>query len=156
MGRNVALIVAAGSGSRAGGETPKQYRKIAGKTLIAHAIDHLAHPRIDAVQVVIGEGQEAAYAEAIGDRALPAPVIGGATRRESVANGLAALRDADAVLIHDAARPFLPGAVIDRLLDALASLDGAVPALPVVDTLTTRAGDQVRPRCRLGRGRSRA
>src|SRR5690242_11281076 len=109
MGRNVALIVAAGSGSRAGGDVPKQYRKLAGKALLAHAIDHLTHPRIDAIQVVIGAGQEAAYAGAVGGRALPAPVIGGATRRESVANGLAALGEADAVLIHDAARPFLPG-----------------------------------------------
>lgn len=143
MGRNVALIVAAGSGSRAGGEVPKQYRKVAGKALLAHAVDHLAHPRIDEIRVVIGAGQEAAYAEAVGARALPAPVIGGATRRESVANGLAALGDADMVLIHDAARPFLPGAVIDQLLDALEEHDGAIPALPVVDTLTTRAGEQV-------------
>jgi 2-C-methyl-D-erythritol 4-phosphate cytidylyltransferase/2-C-methyl-D-erythritol 2,4-cyclodiphosphate synthase len=136
------LIVAAGSGSRAGGEVPKQYRRIAGKALLAHAIDHLAHPRIDGIQVVIGEGQEAAYAEAVGERALPAPVTGGATRRGSVANGLAAL-DADIVLIHDAARPFLPGAVIDRLLDALEDHEGAIPALPVVDTLTTREGTPV-------------
>ena len=143
MGRVVALIVAAGSGSRAGRDVPKQYRRIAGKALLAHAIDHVGHPRIDAIQVVIGAGQEAAYAEAVGDRALLAPVIGGATRRESVANGLAVLDDADAVLIHDAARPFLPGAVIDRLLDALESHDGAVPALPVVDTLTTRDGEQI-------------
>ena len=143
MGRNVALIVAAGSGSRAGGEVPKQYRKVAGKALLAQVIDHLSHPRIDAVQVVIGAGQEAAYAEAVGDRLLPAPVIGGATRRESVANGLAALGDADAVLIHDAARPFLPAAVIDRLLDALEDHDGAIPALPVVDTLTMWTGEAV-------------
>ena len=143
MTRTVALIVAAGSGSRAGGEVPKQYRRLAGKPLLAHAIDHLSHPRIDAIQVVIGDGQEAAYAEAIGTRALPAPVIGGATRWESVVRGLAALGDAEIVLIHDAARPFLPGAVIDRLLDALASHDGAIPALPVVDTLTTRAGENV-------------
>ena len=142
MGRVVALIVAAGSGSRAGGALPKQYRKLAGKALLAHAIDHLAHPRIDGIQVVIGAGQDAWYAEAVGERALPAPVIGGGTRRESVANGLAAL-DADIVLIHDAARPFLPGAVIDRLLDALEDLEGAIPALPVVDTLTTREGAPV-------------
>ncbi len=143
MGRTVALIVAAGSGSRAGGEVPKQYREMAGKALLAHAIDHLSHPRIDAVQVVIGGGQEAAYAEAVGDRALSSPVIGGATRRESVANGLAALGDAEIVLIHDAARPFLRPTVIDRLLDALASHDGAIPALPIVDTLTTRDGEAV-------------
>jgi 2-C-methyl-D-erythritol 4-phosphate cytidylyltransferase/2-C-methyl-D-erythritol 2,4-cyclodiphosphate synthase len=143
MGRTVALIVAAGSGSRAGGKVPKQYHRIAGKALLAHAIDNLAHPRIDAIQVVIGKGQDSLYAEAVGARALPAPVTGGATRRDSVAAGLAALGEADAVLVHDAARPFLPGAVIDRLLDALDGHDGAIPALPVVDTLSTRAGDQV-------------
>jgi 2-C-methyl-D-erythritol 4-phosphate cytidylyltransferase/2-C-methyl-D-erythritol 2,4-cyclodiphosphate synthase len=60
MGRTVALLVAAGSGSRAGGEMPKQYRRIAGRPLLAYAIDRLRHPAIDAVQVVIGEGQEGA------------------------------------------------------------------------------------------------
>ena len=143
MTRTVALVVAAGSGSRAGSEVPKQYRSVAGKALLAQAVDHLAHPRIDAIQVVIGEGQKAAYKEAVGARPLPAPVIGGATRRDSVVNGLAALGEADIVLIHDAARPFLPGAVIDRVLDALAQHDGAIPALPVVDTLTTRTGEAV-------------
>ena len=70
--------------------------------------------------MVIGEGQEAAYRDAVGDRALPAPVIGGATRRQSVRERPRGARgDAERVLIHDAARPFLPGAVIDRLLDAL-------------------------------------
>src|ERR1700741_3455084 len=98
MGRVVALIVAAGSGSRAGGEVPKQYRKLAGKALLAHALDHLPHPRIDTIQIVIGAGQEAAYAEAIGDRTLPAPVIGGANRRGSGGDGLAAVGGAGAAL----------------------------------------------------------
>lgn len=143
MGRTVALLVAAGSGSRAGGEAPKQYRDIAGRPLLAHALDHLVHPRIDAVQVVIGADQEAAYRAAVGTRPLPAPIVGGATRRQSVRNGLAALGDAERVLIHDAARPFLPAQVIDRLLDALEGHDGAVPALPLVDTLATRDGEPV-------------
>lgn len=136
-GKTIALVVAAGSGVRAGGETPKQYRRIAGRALLAHAVDRLRHPRIDEVRVVIGEGQDALYVEAIGPRALPPPVIGGASRRESVRNGLEAIAADDVahVLIHDAARPFLPGEVIDRLLDALAESDSAVPALPVVDTL---------------------
>jgi 2-C-methyl-D-erythritol 4-phosphate cytidylyltransferase/2-C-methyl-D-erythritol 2,4-cyclodiphosphate synthase len=137
------LVVAAGSGSRAGGDAPKQYRRIAGKPLLAHALDHLVHPRIDAIQVVIGAGQEEAYREAIADRALPSPVIGGASRRESVLSGLAALDGAANVLIHDAARPFLPAAVIDRLLDALDGHDGAVPALPLVDSLARRDGGPV-------------
>ena len=143
MGRTVALLVAAGSGSRAGADMPKQYRLLAGRTVLAHALDRLRHPAVDAVQVVIAAGQEAAYEAAIGARALPSPVLGGATRRQSVVNGLEALAgqgDVERVLIHDAARPFLPATLIDRLLAALEANDGAVPALPVVDTLARANG----------------
>jgi len=138
MGRTVALLVAAGSGSRAGGETPKQYRQVAGKTLLAHAIDHIRHPRIDTVQVVIGSGQEEAYRAAIGGRALPSPVIGGATRQRSVRNGLEALAregGVERVLIHDAARPFVTLEMWDRLISALDHAEAVVPALPAVDTM---------------------
>lgn len=144
MTRTTALIVAAGSGSRSGGDAPKQYRMLAGKSVLAHAIDALAgHSEIDVIQVVIGEGQQAAYRTAIGERALPAPIVGGQSRRESVANGLASI-SGERVLVHDAARPFLPAAVIDRLLAALAAHEGAVPVLPVVDTLA-EAGDLLGP-----------
>jgi 2-C-methyl-D-erythritol 4-phosphate cytidylyltransferase/2-C-methyl-D-erythritol 2,4-cyclodiphosphate synthase len=143
MVKTVALVVAAGSGNRAGGALPKQYRAIAGRALLAHAVDRLRHPGIDEIQVVIGKGQEDAYRAAVGDRALPSPVLGGATRQASVRNGLAALAGAERVLIHDAARPFLPGAVIDRLLDALAASEGAIPALPVIDTLVRANGEAV-------------
>ncbi|HEX8446693.1 MAG TPA: bifunctional 2-C-methyl-D-erythritol 4-phosphate cytidylyltransferase/2-C-methyl-D-erythritol 2,4-cyclodiphosphate synthase [Sphingomonas sp.] len=133
--RTVALIVAAGSGTRMGSLVPKQYASLGSRTVLAQAVDaFLDHPAIDAVQVVIGSGQEGAYRAAIGTRPLPAPVIGGATRQASVAAGLAAV-DGDRVLIHDAARPFVPAAVIDRLLAALDGADGAVPVLPVADTL---------------------
>lgn len=136
----VALIVAAGRGERAGGSVPKQYARIAGCAVLAHAIDRLAaHPAIARIQVVIGAGQEAFYAEAIEGRAVAPPIIGGATRRESVLAGLQAC-GGDIVLIHDAARPFLPTAVIDRLLVALETADAAVPVLPVADTLA-RDGD---------------
>jgi 2-C-methyl-D-erythritol 4-phosphate cytidylyltransferase/2-C-methyl-D-erythritol 2,4-cyclodiphosphate synthase len=142
-GKIVALVVAAGSGSRMGGELPKQYRRLAGKPLLAHAIDHLRHERIDTVQAVIGAGQEAHFRDAVGDRSLPSPVLGGATRQQSVRNGLetlAAQGDVGAVLIHDAARPFLPPDVVDRLIDALDTADGAVPVLPVVDSLAETGG----------------
>lgn len=139
--KTVGMIVAAGKGERAGGDVPKQYRLIGGKTVLAHAIDAmLGHPAIDQIQVVIGPDQETAYREAIGDRSLPPPITGGATRRESVKRGLEAIGSARHVLIHDAARPFLPAAVIDRLLDALAHDPGVVPVLPVADTLA-QAGD---------------
>jgi 2-C-methyl-D-erythritol 4-phosphate cytidylyltransferase/2-C-methyl-D-erythritol 2,4-cyclodiphosphate synthase len=143
VGKTVALVVAAGSGSRAGDLIPKQYRKLAGKPLLAHALEHLRHPLIDEVRVVIAPGQEALYAETVGEAALPAPVTGGATRQESVRNGLEAIAEsggAEAVLIHDAARPFLPAEVIDRLLHSLDRFEGAIPALPVADTLVRHDG----------------
>jgi 2-C-methyl-D-erythritol 4-phosphate cytidylyltransferase/2-C-methyl-D-erythritol 2,4-cyclodiphosphate synthase len=146
MGRTVALLVAAGSGSRAGGEAPKQYRKIAGKALLAHAIDHLRRAGADDIQVVIGEGQEALYREAVGERALPAPVIGGASRRQSVANGLEALAGqggVERVLIHDAARPFVHLDLWQRLVAALDDADLAIPALPAVDTTIRPDGEPV-------------
>ncbi|HEX4739635.1 MAG TPA: bifunctional 2-C-methyl-D-erythritol 4-phosphate cytidylyltransferase/2-C-methyl-D-erythritol 2,4-cyclodiphosphate synthase [Allosphingosinicella sp.] len=133
-----ALVVAAGSGSRAGGDLPKQYRRIGGKSVLAHAVDHLRSAGIEDIRIVIGPGQEDLYREAIGDRPLPSPIIGGAERQESVRNGLEAVEaasGADIVLIHDAARPFVPAAVVDRLVAALEKSQAAVPALPVVDTL---------------------
>ncbi|QGP78437.1 bifunctional 2-C-methyl-D-erythritol 4-phosphate cytidylyltransferase/2-C-methyl-D-erythritol 2,4-cyclodiphosphate synthase [Sphingobium sp. CAP-1] len=133
-----ALIVAAGQGSRAGGDTPKQYRMIAGKAVLAHAYDALAaHGAIGAIHVVLGNGQEATARDLLGDRAATF-VTGADSRRGSVLAGLeaiAATGGADIVLIHDAARPFLPGVVTERLLGALAEAEGAIPTLPVADTL---------------------
>ncbi len=138
--RTAALIVAAGQGLRAGGDVPKQFALLAGKPMLAHSHAALAaHPAIDAVLVVIGEGQGAALEAALGPVRF---VIGGATRRESVRNGLEALDGFDRVLIHDAARPFLSPAVIDALSRALDDHDGALPALPVADTLA-RGSDRL-------------
>jgi 2-C-methyl-D-erythritol 4-phosphate cytidylyltransferase/2-C-methyl-D-erythritol 2,4-cyclodiphosphate synthase len=132
MGKTAALIVAAGQGTRAGGGVPKQFALLGGRPMLAHSHAALsAHPGIDEVLVVIGEGQAAALEAALGSVPF---VIGGATRRESVRNGLEALK-VDRVLIHDAARPFLPTNVIDALLAALDGHAGAIPALPVSDTL---------------------
>ena len=135
-----ALVVAAGSGSRAGQDRPKQYVQVAGQPLLRHALlPLLAHPAIDAVRVVIGAGQEDDFADAARGLAVSAPITGGATRQQSVFNGLMALAakgaEPDIVLIHDAARPFLPADVIDRLLAALKQHDGAIPGLEVVDTI---------------------
>ena len=131
----VAVIVAAGKGVRAGGAVPKQFAMLAGKPMLAHSYAALAnHPAIDAMLVVIGEGQQAALEAALGTVPF---VIGGATRRDSVRAALESLAGDGFthVLIHDAARPFLPAAVIDRLLAALDSYEGSIPALPVADTL---------------------
>jgi 2-C-methyl-D-erythritol 4-phosphate cytidylyltransferase/2-C-methyl-D-erythritol 2,4-cyclodiphosphate synthase len=138
QGRTVALVVAAGAGSRAGGALPKQFARLAGEAVLAHAVDHLRHPQIDALQLVIAPGQEDLCRRALGNRALPAPVVGGVTRQQSVRNGLEALAaqgDVARVLIHDAARPFVPGAVVERLLAALEQNEGAVPVLPLADSL---------------------
>ena len=130
-----ALIVAAGSGSRMGGDVPKQFRTLGAKGVVAHAVDALtSHPRIAEVRVVIGAGQEELARAALGHRDIGALIIGGAERADSVRAGLAAIGDG-IVLVHDAARPFCPHDVIDRLLDALDGHDGAVPVLAVADTL---------------------
>jgi len=131
-----ALVVAAGSGSRMGGEVPKQFRQIAGKPVLAHAVDALAsHPAVDSVRVVVGAGQEEQARAALGSRNVGSLIAGGATRSESVIAGLAEIQS-DIVLVHDAARPFCPHDVIDRLLDALNRFEGATPVLPSLDTLT--------------------
>ena len=130
-----ALIVAAGSGSRMGGDLPKQYRHLGGKAVLAHAVDALAsHPKVDAVRVVIGDGQQEQARSALAGREVGDLIVGGKERADSVRAGLAAIGDG-IVLVHDAARPFCPPAVVDRLLDALDGHDGAVPVLKVTDTL---------------------
>ena len=135
-----ALIVAAGSGSRMGADMPKQYRRLAGKAVLAHAVDAMtSHPAVEAVRVVIGPGQEGDARSALGDRDVGAMIVGGAERADSVRAGLAAI-DGGIVLVHDAARPFCPPDVVDRLLAALGDAEGAVPALPVADTLARSDG----------------
>jgi len=134
----VALVVAAGRGSRMGGGPPKQYRSLGGQPLLRHALARFAgHPRISGVRAVIHADDRAAYAKAVAGLALDEPVPGGATRQESVLRGLESLsrRAPRYVLIHDGARPFVDGATIDRVLDALEEVPGAIAALPVIDTL---------------------
>lgn len=143
--KTVALLVAAGQGSRAGGDIPKQFRLIGGKTVLTHAVDALArHPAIDSIIIAVGAGQEAAARAALGDRSVAAIIEGAGSRRGSVRAGLehiAASGGAVRILIHDAARPFLPLAVIDRLLAALDQAPGAIPTLPVADTLINHSGE---------------
>lgn len=132
-----ALIVAAGKGERLGGDLPKQFRPIGGKPVLRWAVDAMAnHPSIDQVRVVIGKGQHELAVQAIGDAPVGSLIEGGAERSDSVLNGLQAIGEGT-VLVHDAARPFCPAAVIDRLLGAMDGNDGAVPVLPVADTLAS-------------------
>jgi 2-C-methyl-D-erythritol 4-phosphate cytidylyltransferase/2-C-methyl-D-erythritol 2,4-cyclodiphosphate synthase len=134
----IALIVAAGRGSRFGAAAPKQYVELAGRPVLRHSLEtFLKHPQIDAVRVVIHADDRAMYDAAASGLSPLEPVTGGATRQESVRRGLESLRDRapGIVLIHDAARPLVDSALIDRMLAALAASPGAIPALPVADTV---------------------
>lgn len=138
MPKVAALVVAAGRGSRMGDGLPKQYRRLGGRPVLRHSLGTFAaHPGIDTTVVVIHPDDRPLYDEAAAGLALPDPVPGGAERQESVRLGLEALQGVapDLVLIHDGARPFVDAGVIDRVIAALSEHPGAIPALPVADTL---------------------
>jgi len=140
----IALIVAGGRGARAGGDLPKQYQDIAGKPMLRHVLDiFVVHPDIGAVQVVIHPDDTQLYESAVDGLSINAPVHGGATRQESCRNGLMACQSQNPqnILIHDAARPFVDANTISRVIDALATNDGAIAAIPVVDTLKKTNGE---------------
>ncbi|MDP6883075.1 MAG: bifunctional 2-C-methyl-D-erythritol 4-phosphate cytidylyltransferase/2-C-methyl-D-erythritol 2,4-cyclodiphosphate synthase [Rhodospirillales bacterium] len=144
MGECVALVVAAGRGERFGGEVPKQYVGLGGEALLRRALGvFLDHPAVDAVRPVIHPGDRALFDASTAGMALMEPVAGGATRQESVRLGLESLAKAApyAVLIHDAARPFVDAGLISRVLSALDEVPAAVPAIPVSDTLKRSALD---------------
>jgi 2-C-methyl-D-erythritol 4-phosphate cytidylyltransferase/2-C-methyl-D-erythritol 2,4-cyclodiphosphate synthase len=135
-----ALIVAAGKGERLGGGLPKQYRHLQGKPMLRRTVEALiAHPAIARVRVVIGKGQDELARAALSGLDLGDFIEGGAERADSVRAGLSRI-EGEAVLVHDAARPFCPPEVVDRLLAPLEFFDGAAPVLAVGDTLA-RAAD---------------
>ena len=140
-----AIIVAAGSGQRAGGETPKQLRLLGGRPVLAWSLEaFMRHPGIGPVVLVVPPGEEAAYRAAF--PAADAHLPGGANRQASVMAGLAApciTPEITHVMIHDAARPGLDDRIIDGLIAALKTHDGAAPALPVVDALKRPGGETV-------------
>jgi 2-C-methyl-D-erythritol 4-phosphate cytidylyltransferase len=144
------IIVAGGSGTRAGGEELKQFRWVAGKPMLLHSVQtFMAHPGVGTVVCVLPEryaGDPPPWLfQCDVDRLLVS--IGGRTRGESVANGLDDLPDeAQVVLVHDAARPLVGRATIERVIDAVREGTPAIAALPVVDTLkeTDAAGRIVR------------
>ena len=135
-----ALIVAAGKGVRLGGDVPKQFRPIGGKPVLRWAVEAMVGQHlIDQVRVVIGAGQRDLAEAALSGLPVGELIEGGAERSDSVLNGLMAIAEGT-VLVHDAARPFCPTDVIDRLLGALKGCDGAVPVLAVADTLAKGSG----------------
>jgi len=138
MTNSIALIVAAGTGTRLGGEVPKQYLPLGGRAVLRHSVEtFLQHPAISGVRAVISPEHRALYDGAVAGLPILPPVAGGVSRQDSVRNGLESLAEMqpDRVLIHDAARPFLTGEIVDRTLAALDDGPGAVVAVPVTDTL---------------------
>jgi 2-C-methyl-D-erythritol 4-phosphate cytidylyltransferase/2-C-methyl-D-erythritol 2,4-cyclodiphosphate synthase len=133
-----AVIVAAGSGLRAGGERPKQYQLIGGKPVLWWTLNaFVKHPGVDHVIAVIGEDHQDMFAKATQEIKTLAPAKGGGTRQESCRLGLEALVSVkpEKVLIHDAARPFASQELISHVIAALAFHEAAIPAMPVAETL---------------------
>src|SRR6516165_5903272 len=119
MASCIALVVAAGRGTRVGGPLPKQYLPLAGRPLLRHSLETLAtHPGIAAVRVVFNPEDSGHYESATRGLELLTPVAGGAARQDSVRLGLESLenRAPERVLIHDAARPLVDASTIDRVL----------------------------------------
>lgn len=137
--RCAVLVVAAGRGTRFGGEVPKQWLDLDGRAVVRHSLDMLAaHPRVNDIRVVIHPDDRPRYDAAAAGLGLAPPVAGGATRQESVRLGLETLAMSsapDLVLVHDGARPFADAGIVDRVIAALAHHPGAIPAMPVHDTL---------------------
>lgn len=138
MTGTVAIIVGAGRGRRFGGAVPKQYRDHRGEPLIRHALRAFAeHPEIDEVLAVINMDDEDLFHAAADGLDICAPISGGASRQDSVRNGLQhiAAMMPSRVLIHDAARPFVEADLISRVIAGLQDHEGAIPSIPVSDTL---------------------
>jgi 2-C-methyl-D-erythritol 4-phosphate cytidylyltransferase len=144
---NIAILLASGSGSRFRSETPKQFLKLAGKSVLEHTLDVFQrHPRIDSIVLVIG-GEHRLLVDQIvsagGYGKVTRIVEGGATRRSSSAAGIGAVEgDGHKVLVHDAVRPLLDADIVDRCLDALDEFDAVDTGIPSADTViqVTAAG----------------
>ena len=136
--KNIALIVAAGRGRRLEGNTPKQYRVIAGYAVLKWSVlSFLRHTKIDMVQVVYNPEDINLYDAALNDLELPSPIVGGDNRQTSVRLGLESISQFEPtnVLIHDGARPIVSKSLIDRILFSLDENITAIPVIPINDTV---------------------
>jgi 2-C-methyl-D-erythritol 4-phosphate cytidylyltransferase len=140
-----AVVVAAGEGSRLGSDLPKAFVGLAGRPLLAYAVELFEnHPAVDRIVLVVpAEWEEPAtlLADELVAGKVADAVPGGATRAHSVVAGLARVPDeAGVVIVHDAARPLASAELIDRVLAGLADADGAIPGVPLADTVKRVAG----------------
>ncbi|MAM38922.1 MAG: bifunctional 2-C-methyl-D-erythritol 4-phosphate cytidylyltransferase/2-C-methyl-D-erythritol 2,4-cyclodiphosphate synthase [Erythrobacter sp.] len=130
-----AIVVAAGKGVRAEQALPKQFTLWRGKPVLRHSVEAMLDAGAHSVVIVISDGSDELAANCLKGLDRWHVVTGGETRQQSVANGLEALDGAGHVLIHDAARPDLPYPIIEKLLSALETYPGAIPVLPIVDSI---------------------
>jgi 2-C-methyl-D-erythritol 4-phosphate cytidylyltransferase len=143
-GRVTAVLLAAGSGDRAGGDVPKQFLDLAGQPMLAHPLGALsASESIASIVVVLPEARPPFIEEELKLPKITSLAVGGATRQASLAEGLVCLpEDSSIVLVHDAARPLLTTGLIERVLDGLEeSVDGAICAVPLDDALKEVTAD---------------
>ena len=146
FGSSIAIILASGTGTRFRSETPKQFLKLAGKTVLEHTLDTFErHPSIDEIIIVCAPDNRMLVEELVngaGYRKIKQIVAGGDTRQASSASGIAAVvGDTDKVLVHDAVRPLLDHATIDRCLDALDDWDAVDTGIPSGDTIIRISDD---------------
>lgn len=148
---NIALILAGGSGVRLGSDIPKQYIAVRGKTVITHCLEVFGnHPQIDAVQVVAHvEWRESIHTQ------MPEPVLDkfkgfsepGSNRQYSIFHGLQDImqyaKETDIVIVHDAARPLVPAALLTACIEACKEHDGCLPVLPMKDTVYLGDGNKI-------------
>jgi 2-C-methyl-D-erythritol 4-phosphate cytidylyltransferase/2-C-methyl-D-erythritol 2,4-cyclodiphosphate synthase len=142
-----ALVVAAGQGSRFGAPLPKQYLPLGGANILRHAVAaFVEHPRVANVLVAIRPEDRALFDSSVSGLAVMPPIMGGATRQDSVRLGLEALVAfrPHRVLIHDGARPFPDHQLVDRVIDALDKAVAAIPCLPLRDTIKRAEGGTIR------------
>lgn len=140
-----AIVVAAGEGLRAGQPIPKQFASWCGKPVLRHSVETLVELDASPLVIAIPAGSEEMARDMLDGMGSIELVIGGATRQRSVAIALEAMAVSQPanVLIHDAARPVLPHEVVARIIAALADNAGAIPVLPVVDSLAVAEGGQM-------------
>ena len=146
MQSTVALVLAAGRGTRLDSAVPKQYHPLGGKTVLRWSLEALCqHAKIDYVRVVINPEDRTLYDDAVNGLELLSPVSGGATRQESTKMGIDSFCKIQParILIHDGARPFIDKNLIDRLLLRLDDAAAVIPVLKLTDTLKKLNGKWV-------------
>ena len=140
------IVPAAGSGQRLGGEVPKQYIKIAGKTVLRHTLDNILRwPGLGSLRVIINAEHAKLYQEAVKGLDLPTPIEGGPERKESVNNALNSISGIDGndiILVHDAARPFVRWQDVEGLFEGVETNGAATLTVNVSDTIRQRADNK--------------